>query len=131
MKELERMVKKAENFIKEQNCFLLIYDVVGSTEFAEKYGYKKFYKLLGGFHYAVNRQFGKYILPKMIGLGRKLFRFRTIVGDSGGAYFSSIKAIEPIIELAEKTLPFKLRWGIARDAWDKKNFEKKNMKIIA
>lgn len=130
MNDLDRLIKKAENIIKEQGCFLLLYDVVDSTKFAEKYGYKKLYKLLGGFHYAANRRFKKYILPKKISLERKLYKFRAIVGDSGGAYFSSPEVIKPIIELAEKMLPFKLRWGIARDGWDKKSFKKENMKII-
>ena len=128
---MKGLFKKAKRLIKKQGYFLLYYDVVGSQNFAEKNGYKELYGRLKKFHALVNRRFKNSIVKKEIGLNRKLEKFRTIVGDSGGAYFSDCKVIIPIAELATETLPFRLRWGIAENGWDRKSFEKKNMKITA
>ncbi len=129
--EATGLVKKANRLIKKQGYFLFHYDVVGSRKFAEKRGYADLYDRLKKFHALVNKKFKNSIIKKEIGLGRELEKFRTIVGDSGGAYFSDSKTITPVAELAEKTLPFRLRWGIAGNGWGKKSFEKKNMKIMA
>jgi hypothetical protein len=114
------LVFRARELIGKQGFFLLLYDVIDSRKFSNKYGYKKLYGELGKFHKEVNRRFKDAIITHEIGLGTNLSRFRTIVGDGGGAYFSDIVVILPIIKLAEE-LPFKLRWNVAKDGWDKKN----------
>ena len=110
---------QARKLIGKQGFFLFLYDVIGSRKFAEKQGYEKLYKELGKFHRKINRRFKSAIVVHEIGLGNKLFKFRTILGDSGGAYFSDIVVIIPIMTMAE-ALPFKLRWAVAKDGWDKK-----------
>ncbi len=119
MNNLQSLVKKAKKFINERRCFLFVYDVIGSKNYAEFYGYKKLYGYPERFQKAVNRQFYRDIFTDEIALGRELSKFETIVGDSGGAYFSDLKVIKPIMDLADKMLPFKLRWTVARDGWDK------------
>lgn len=114
------LVFRARELTGKQGFFLFLYDVIGSQKFSEKHGYKKLYGELRKFHKEVNRRFKSAIVVHEIGLGAKLSRFRTIVGDGGGAYFSDIVVILPIIKLAE-ALPFKLRWEVAKDGWDKKN----------
>ena len=126
-KGMKDLARKANRLIKKQGYFLLHYDVVGSVKFAEKRGYADLYGRLEKFHALVNEKFKNCIVKKETGLNRELKKFRTIVGDSGGAYFFDSKVIIPITELAEKTLPFRLRWGIAKNGWDRKSFEKKNM----
>jgi len=115
-----KLITQAEKWINQQGFFLLIYDVIGSRKFAEEYGYKKLFGELWKFHKKINRKFQKIIVVHEIGLGNKLSRFRTILGDGGGAYFSDKNVIAPIIAIAEEILPFKLRWAIAQDGWDKK-----------
>ncbi len=120
MNNLQSLVKKARKFIDEQRCFLLVYDVIGSGDYAKYYGYEKLYGCLKSFQRAVNRRFCRDLFINEIALGKKLSKFETIVGDSGGAYFSDLKVIKPIMDLANKMLPFRLRWMVAKDGWDKK-----------
>ena len=119
MNNLQSLVRKAEKFIKEQRCFLFVYDVIGSKNYVEKYDYTELYSCLHKFQKAVNRRFYRDIFTDEIAIGKELSKFETIVGDSGGAYFSDPKVIKPIMELADKMLPFKLRWLVAKDGWDK------------
>ncbi len=111
--------RKAKKIIGERRCFLLVYDVIGSRDYVKVYGYKKLYYYIHGFQKTVNWQFYRYLFTDKIAIGRELSKFETILGDTGGAYFSDIQVIKPIMDLANKILPFRLRWIVAKDGWDK------------
>ena len=100
--------------------FLLLYDVIASSVFMRKHGPQKLHSALDGFHRKVNRKFSHCIVFHEIGSGKTLSRFERILGDGGGAYFSTADVIGSILQFADQ-LPFRLRWTVARDGWDEKN----------
>ena len=115
-----KLYDRARILVREQGYFLLLFDVVNSKQYADEQGHKKLLDDLNRFCRIINRRFERSIIIHEIGIGRLLSNFELILGDGGGAYFSTARVIEQILRIAQ-ALPFKLRWTIAKDGWDKAN----------
>ena len=119
---------RAREFADEQGFFLLAYDVVGSRRYNAsdpehpELGYdeervRMFLSSLDAFHNTVNRWFGG-VIPKEPVNPRKPNQMSSFVWDCGGVYLTDPAAVEPIVQLADVMLPFKLRWIVVHDEWE-------------
>ena len=118
--ELQKLERRAKRLVKKQGSYLLAYDVVGSRKVGAKIGYAKMYDYLVGWNALVNRRFRTCLTEGQISVERIFRNFGPILGDSGGGFFLDIKAIGQIAALAEKSLPFRLRFAVGADGWDKR-----------
>lgn len=118
--DLRRLIRQATKICTARGKFLLAYDVVNSRKVFTRLGYMSAVVALRAFRDKINKNFSSHSATGLIGTGRTFSNFDIIIGDSGGGFFYDTSVIEPIILMAEETLPFKLRWAVGADGWDEK-----------
>lgn len=117
LKSIKQLQEEAEEILKEQDNFLLVYDVINSKDYQDS---QDLLKKLWAFNQDVNKQFQNHLSKGRVSTMRTFAQFNNILGDMGGGFLNSTKPIRDIVKLAEKTLPFDLRWAVGKDGWDKR-----------
>lgn len=117
LKSIKQLQEEAEEILKEQDNFLLVYDVINSKDYQDS---QDLLKKLWAFNQDVNKQFQNHLSKGRVSTMRTFAQFNNILGDMGGGFLKSTEPITKIIKRAEKTLPFDLRWAVGRDGWDKR-----------
>lgn len=119
---VEDCVSKAEKLISEQGACLLLWDVIGSSNYEDR---NKLSKDLFVMMKDFNKKFSKYF-PKnsLATLTREEIGFECLLGDGAWAGINSSKVIPEIIEYQKQKYPsIHLYWGIAKDGWDEEGLK--------
>ena len=111
----EKCIEKATAYIAENGACLFLTDLVGSRQ-ASSEVYQQYDKLLSD----LTQLFDDHLPENTLLNGETEQGFHRVLGDGGVAAIDTSDIIMPIIEYACEQYPdLSLRYGVARDGWDK------------
>lgn len=116
---INKCVEKANNYISQYGLCVLVFDVVCSGKAGDDR--EKLRIDLDAMIENINSGFERYLPENSIIISTKKSKgFEIVCGDAGCGTVNSEKAVEEIIKYQRKNYKsIKLRWGIAKDGYDK------------